>query len=148
TVKRLAEMHAEWDERHAASLRAGWRPFSVSPDPDRPMRLGFVSADFGRHPVGYLMVRTLEALRLHPCEIFGYSGRVQKDDMTARISATATVWRETRGLSSEALAEQVRDDQIDILFDLGGHTRANRLLVFARKPAPIQITWLGYFGTT
>ena len=71
-----------------------------------------------------------------------------KDILTHRIQAAATQWRDVIALKDEQLAEQIRADRIDILFDLAGHTGSNRLLVFARKPAPIQITWIGYEGTT
>ena len=71
-----------------------------------------------------------------------------KDDLTHRLQAAATRWRDVIGMSDQRLAEQIRADRIDILFDLAGHTAHNRLLVFARKPAPIQITWIGYVGTT
>ena len=77
-----------------------------------------------------------------------YSDRIVKDDLTHRLQAAATQWRDVIGMSDERLAEQIRADRIDILFDLAGHTAHNRLLVFARKPAPIQITWIGYEGTT
>ena len=70
------------------------------------------------------------------------------DGVTARLQAAAALWRDAFGLSDEQLAEQVRADRIDVLFDLAGHTADNRLLVFARKPAPIQVTWCGYAGTT
>jgi predicted O-linked N-acetylglucosamine transferase (SPINDLY family) len=107
--------------------------------------VGFVSPDLGRHPVGYLLVRVLENLGL---ETICYSDRVAQDDMTCRLQAAATQWRDVLGLSDERLAEQIRADAVDILFDLAGHTAHNRLLALARKPAPIQITWLGYVGTT
>ncbi len=68
------------------------------------------------------------------------------DDMTARLRAAAALWRDVAWLGDEQLAEQIRSDRIDILFDLAGHTAYNRLLVFARKPAPIQVTWAGYVG--
>ena len=68
--------------------------------------------------------------------------------MTARLQSAATQWRDVAGMSDQRLAEQIRADRIDILFDLAGHTAHNRLLVFARTPAPIQITWIGYEGTT
>ena len=68
--------------------------------------------------------------------------------LTSRFQAAARNWRDVIGMSDERLAEQIRADRIDILFDLAGHTAHNRLLVFARKPAPIQITWIGYEGTT
>ena len=81
-------------------------------------------------------------------ETICYSDRIVKDDLTHRLQAAATQWRDVFGMSDQRLAEQIRADRIDILFDLAGHTAHNRLLVFARKPAPIQITWIGYEGTT
>jgi predicted O-linked N-acetylglucosamine transferase (SPINDLY family) len=112
------------------------------------LRLGFVSADLRQHPVGQFLVRTIEALRGDSGPIACYSNSLQSDELTARIRAAADVWREVPGMSDETLAEQIRADGVDILFDLSGHTAGNRLLVFARKPAPIQITWIGYPGTT
>ena len=79
-------------------------------------------------------------------ETICYSDRIVKDDLTHRLQAAATQWRDVVGMSDQRLAEQIRADRIDILFDLAGHTAHNRLLVFARKPAPIQITWIGYVG--
>ena len=81
-------------------------------------------------------------------ETICYSDRTVKDELTHRLQAAATQWRDMGGMSDQQLAEQIRADRIDILFDLAGHTARNRLLVFARKPAPIQITWIGYEGTT
>jgi predicted O-linked N-acetylglucosamine transferase (SPINDLY family) len=148
TPGRLAEAHARWERQFAAPLRAAWRPHANSRDPDRALRCGFVSADFRHHPVGNFLIRTLEALRAEAAEIVCYSDVLLNDDLTARIARTAHTWREVRTLSHQALAEQIRADRIDILFDLAGHTAGNRLLTFARKPAPLAITWIGYEGTT
>jgi len=148
TLAALAAAHAQWNQRHGAPLLAACRPPANDRDGNRRLRLGFVSADFGRHPVGWFLVRILEELRRHDCEIVCYSDRLRKDEITARLAAAAGTWRDVQGLSHPMLAEQIRADRIDILFDLAGHTARNRLLVFARKPAPIQITWLGYVGTT
>jgi predicted O-linked N-acetylglucosamine transferase (SPINDLY family) len=90
----------------------------------------------------------LEALPAEEFEVVCYSDTAKPDAMTARIRARAALWRETIGFPEEALAAQIRADRVDILFDLAGHTADNRLPVFARKPAPIQITWLDYVGTT
>jgi predicted O-linked N-acetylglucosamine transferase (SPINDLY family) len=147
TLAGLAEAHAQWELRHATPLRATWRPFANVPDPERPLRLGFVSADFGRHPVGTFLVRVLEALDPSACETYCYSDRLQGDDLTRRIAAVCGTWRASWTLADTAFADQIRADRIDILFDLAGHT-GQRLLVFARKPAPIQATWIGYVGTT
>jgi predicted O-linked N-acetylglucosamine transferase (SPINDLY family) len=112
------------------------------------LRVGFVSPDLGRHPVGYFLVRVLENLNREQFETTCYSDRPAHDDLTARLQAAASHWRDVKGRSDDQLAEQIRADRIDILFDLAGHTAHNRLLVFARRPAPVQITWAGYVGTT
>jgi predicted O-linked N-acetylglucosamine transferase (SPINDLY family) len=145
----LAAAHADYDRRVAAPLRSDWRPYTNDRNPERPSRLGLVSPDFGRHPVGFLSVRAVEALARRPGALVLYSDRLAPpDDRTARFRAAAGVWRDTAGQSDAALAEQVRADAIDVLIDLAGHTGSNRLLTFARKPAPVQVTWLGYEGTT
>ncbi len=148
TPAALAEAHAEFDRQHAAHLYgAVARHEKIHDAHDRP-RLGFVSPDLGRHPVGYFLVRVLENLRRGQQETICYSDRIVKDGLTHRLQAAATKWRDVIGMSDERLVEQIRADRIDILFDLAGHTAHNRLLVFARKPAPIQISWIGYEGTT
>jgi predicted O-linked N-acetylglucosamine transferase (SPINDLY family) len=145
----IAAAHAEYGVRHAAPLRSAWRPHGNDRDPNRPLRLGLVSPDFGRHPVGFLLVRAVEALTGRPGEVYCYADRrVPPDDLTARFRAAASVWRESTRLTDEQLTEQVRADAIDVLIDLAGHTGINRLLAFARRPAPVQATWLGYEGTT
>jgi predicted O-linked N-acetylglucosamine transferase (SPINDLY family) len=148
TPAALAEAHAEYDRRHAAPLRGAFAQQENVRDRHGRLRLGFVSPDLGRHPVGYFLVRVLENLRHQQHETICYSDRMAKDDLTHRLQAAATQWRDVRGVSDQRLAEQIRADRIDILFDLAGHTAHNRLLVFARKPAPVQVTWIGYEGTT
>jgi predicted O-linked N-acetylglucosamine transferase (SPINDLY family) len=110
--------------------------------------VAFLSRDLHRHPVGYFLIRLFENLDPGQCEAICYHGGTDKDDLTARFQAAATAWSEVRGWTDQRLAQQIRTDRIDILFDLAGHTSGNRLPVFARKPAPIQVTWAGYVGTT
>ena len=148
TPAALAEAHAQYDRQHAAGLRGTIVPPENGGDHRVPLRLGFVSADLGRHPVGYFLVGVLENLSRQQHETICYSDRIGKDDMTHRLQLAATHWHDVNGMSDQRLAEQIRTDRIDILFDLAGHTAHNRLLVFARKPAPIQVTWAGYVGTT
>jgi len=148
TPARLYEAHAEYETRYAASLRAAWRPFENDRDPERPLRVGFVSPHLYQQPVGYFLIRALEHMDPAACQVVCYYDRPAKDSMTARFQAVAASWRDVVLMRDEELAEQVRDDRIDILFDLAGHAGANRQLVFARKPAPVQITWLDYEGTT
>src|SRR5207253_4290528 len=107
----LAAAHADYDRRHAAPLRATWQPHNNDRNPDRPLRLGLVSPDFGRHPVGYLLVRAVEALVRRPGEVVCYSDRrAPPDELTARFKAAASRWCDTAGLSDENLAELVRSD--------------------------------------
>ena len=148
SLAELSAAHARYQDQHAALLRTTWKPHDNVRDPNRRLRLGFVSPDFRRHPVGYFLVQVFENLDLRQCETFCYYDHTSQDALTARFRAAANGWREVVGLSHKALAELIRADRIDILFDLAGHTAGNRLLVFARKPAPIQITWAGYAGTT
>jgi predicted O-linked N-acetylglucosamine transferase (SPINDLY family) len=148
TLSELAQAHAEYERQHAAPLRAAWRPHENVRDPHRRLRLGFVSPDFSRHPVGYFLIRALENLDRDQCDVACYNDRLMQDDLTARFRGAATTWRDVAGWSDNELAEAIIADRIDILFDLAGHTAGNRLLAFARKPAPIQVTWAGYVGTT
>ena len=143
----LFELHCERDERHGRALRSEWPAHQNTQVLDRRLRVGFVSPDLGRHPVGYFIIPLLENLHKHEIETVCYSDRIN-DDLTLRIKAAANVWRETCGVSDEKLAQTILGDEIDILFDLSGHSARNRLLVFARKPAPLQFTWAGYVGTT
>jgi len=115
---------------------------------DKTLRVGLVSSDLGRHPVGYLVMPLLAAADRSEIEFVCYSGRIQDDDLTDRIKSFASGWRSTRDVTTEALAQQVRADGIDILIDLAGHTAGNRLPLFALKPAPVQMSWIGYPYTT
>ncbi len=148
TPSGLAEAHAEYDRRHAAPLYVTLAQHENARDRHRRLRLGFISPDLARHPVGVFLVRVLENLSQEQYETICYSDRMVKDDLTLRLQAATTRWLDVIGISDQRLAEQIRADRIDILFDLSGHAAHNRLLVFARKPAPIQITWIGYEGTT
>lgn len=143
----LAEAHAEFEQAFGEPLRGTWRPHDNDRDPDRPLRVGFLSPDLHRHPVGYFLVGALEHLDPAQAEAFCYSTSATPDDLTSRLQARSA-WRDVGPLSDDAIAAAIRGDAIDILFDLAGHTGNNRILVLARKPAPVQITWAGYVGTT
>lgn len=147
TLAGLAAAHAEWDRRHGLPLRPAQPPVRDR-NPERRLRLGFVSADFGRHPVGWFLVGVLEQLQHHDCDVVCYCDRGETDDLTARCAAAVGTWRRVEHLSDAALAEQIQADAIDLLVDLSGRVGKNRLLTFARKPAPIQLAWIGYPGTT
>jgi len=112
------------------------------------LRIGYVSRDFRAHAVNYFFEPVLahhDRRRFHIC---CYSDVESPDTVTVRLKGLADQWRDTVGWSDHRLDQQVRADRVDILVDLGGHTEKNRLMLFARKPAPLQISWLGYPNTT
>ena len=115
---------------------------------DRRLRIGYVSGDFRYHPVGYFLARVLSAHDRRSVEVFCYSNSAVVDAMTARLRAASDQWRSIVGMSDADAASLIKRDGVDILIDLSGHTNKNRLPLFALRPAPIQASWLGYFGTT
>jgi predicted O-linked N-acetylglucosamine transferase (SPINDLY family) len=148
TLQELADAHQEFERRLAAPLRSLWPAHNNDRDPARPLRLGFLSPDLRRHPVAYFLIQVLEHLDRRQFDVVCYCDRKKYDELTARFQAAAGQWRVVAGESDERLAETIRADRIDILFDMAGHTAHARPLVFARRPAPIQIGWIGYEGTT
>jgi len=126
-------------------------PLTNSPIIDRCLRVGIVSADLSAHPVGYFVESVLAALAAGAAgrlELFAYANALESDEVTARIKAHLQGWHMVHDLSDASLAQRIRDDRIDILIDLSGHTGGNRLPAFAWRAAPVQVSWLGYFATT
>jgi predicted O-linked N-acetylglucosamine transferase (SPINDLY family) len=140
--------HRQWSERFEKPLRLAWRAHANNPTPDRPLRIGYVSPDFREHPVTSFIEPILKAHDREKFEIFCYSNAKISDAVTQRLRLLAPQWRTIYGWDPDKVAELIRQDRIDILIDLAGHTTNNRLLVFARKPAPVQVTWIGYPNTT
>lgn len=116
--------------------------------PGAKVRIGYVSADFRDHAVYYFLAPILEAHDRERFELFCYDCSTVRDAANQRLRATRTQWRDSAALADQELADLVRADGIDILVDLMGHTADNRLNVFARRPAPIQVNWLGWPGST
>jgi predicted O-linked N-acetylglucosamine transferase (SPINDLY family) len=142
-----ARHYGEIVARQARPARA-WRNV---PDPERCLRVGLVSGDLRQHPVGNFLEGVLAALARHASgrlEFVAYPNHRLADEVTARIKASCGGWLPIEGLSDEQAAQRIRDDGIDILIDLSGHTSGNRLPLFAWKPAPVQAAWLGYLATT
>jgi dTDP-4-amino-4,6-dideoxygalactose transaminase/predicted O-linked N-acetylglucosamine transferase (SPINDLY family) len=141
--------HLGFGERFEAPLRARWTAHGNTRDPQRRLRVGFVSGDLREHPVAAFIEPVLIHLADHPSlSLYAYSNHSTYDHVTQRLRGHFAHWHSVVGMNDDAMANRIRADGIDILIDLSGHTAHNRLLVFARKPAPVQATWIGYPGTT
>lgn len=136
--------------RYGAAVAAAAVPFigwSCAEQPQR-LRIGFVSGDFRNHPVGYFLENLLQHVDRDAFELYAYPTDPWSDEHTQRIKRSFAAWKPLYGLNDEAAARLIHDDGVHILIDLSGHSRHNRLPVFVWKPAPVQVTWLGYFATT
>ncbi len=140
--------HREWARRHADPLTAAVRSHPNPRTSGRPLRVGYVSPDFRDHAVTYFFESTLAHHDPGRVAAYCYSDVERPDAYTERLRHSACAWRDIAGQDDESVAELVRSDAIDILVDLTGHTDNHRLLMFARKPAPVQVTWNGYPNTT
>lgn len=147
TPAEICNAHREWGRRFGGK-GGGFDFRDREGEEERRLRLGFVSTDFNAHPVGFFLEPLLAQLDRRTVEIFLYAANAYTDLVTDRLRALADYWRVIAGLDADAAARLVYDDRIDILFDLNGHTRGNRLDMFALRPAPLQATWLGYPDTT
>jgi predicted O-linked N-acetylglucosamine transferase (SPINDLY family) len=143
------EQHLYFAEQCANPLRSTWKKHANKADPKKHLRVGFVSGDFNNHPVAAFMEPVFQHLVSDPSvTVYAYYNRVVNDATTARLRALVPLWNDVSGLSDIELTEKIRTDGIDVLIDLAGHTAYNRIMVFARKPAPVQASWMGYLGTT
>ena len=138
----------KWDQQHAKTLLKKEPVYANKKEKKRKLRIGYVSPDFRTHSVAYFFEPLIKAHNKENVEVYCYSNVMKPDNVTERLKAEADNWFSIVGKNDEDVAEQIRRDEIDILVDLAGHTAKNRLLVFAYKPAPIQVTWLGYGSTT
>lgn len=144
--QRLFDEHVRWGERHT-----NVQPFmghTNRRDPNRKLRIGYASADLREHAVAAFFAPLLRLRDASQFEVYCYYESGVEDHVTAELKSHSDHWRVTLGYSDQQVAKQIMDDEIDILVDLAGHTTGNRLTALAYKPAPIQISWLGYPNTT
>jgi predicted O-linked N-acetylglucosamine transferase (SPINDLY family) len=146
--KDIFQEHLAWAKRFAKPLKPLIRPHTNDPDPKRRLRIGYVSPDFRKHAVSFNFEPILAAHDHSQFEIFCYASVTRPDEVTRRLQGKADYWHDIVRLNDDAACNLIREHKIDILVDLAGHTANNRLLVFARKPAPVQATYIGYFNTT
>ena len=143
---RIFELHREWGRRHAAGLMTGGHANGRAPG--RRLKVGYVSPDFRAHACAFFVEPLLRHHDRTAVEVFAYAEVAQPDAVTNRLRGLTDVWRSTVGLTDEQVAALIRADGIDVLVDLAGHTANGRLLALARKPAPVQVEYLGYPATT
>jgi protein O-GlcNAc transferase len=144
----LLSEHIRFAQQFEAPLKPHWTPHANARDPRKRLKIGYVSPDFRKHAVAYFIEPVLANHDKSAVEVFCYYNNKHIDAVTQRLQALADHWIPCKLLSDDQLAERIRADGIDILIDLAGHTGGNRLLTFARKPAPVQVTFLGYPATT
>lgn len=137
-----------WATRCADRLRPSKLSFANDRSKERRLRVGYVSPDFRRHAAASFLLPLLRHHDPDRFEVICYSSVKKPDEVTAQLRRQAAGWQDVARWSDDQLAARIREDHIDILVDLAQHTAGNRLLAFARKPAPVQVTWLGYPGTT
>ncbi|SFC06997.1 O-linked N-acetylglucosamine transferase, SPINDLY family protein [Massilia yuzhufengensis] len=145
----LTREHFAYGQRWEPELQALQQPHANDRDPERKIRVGFVSADMYEHAVTRFVTPVFDELRGHErVELYVYYNNNVHDAMTAHLRACTTGWRSISLVDDASAERMIREDGIDILVDLSGHSSLNRLPLFMRKPAPVQLTWIGYAGTT
>ncbi len=147
-MRALAEEGTRWRKRHADPLKQFIRSHSNSPNPQRRLKVGYVSPNFYRQAECFFVVPLLKHHDHEQFEIHCYSSVTRPDAITTQMQKAADGWHDVLRMANETLAEKIRDDGIDILVDLGMHMGNKRLTMFARKPSPVQVTWLAYPGST
>ena len=147
TQQELLAQHRQWAIRAGVTMDSRWRG-SHDADPDRRLRIGFVSSDLRRHSVTYFLEPVLAALNREHIGIWCYSAGQRPDRVTERLRLLSDGWHDIHDLKDNTVARRIVDDRIDILIDLNGHTAGSRLGVFTLKPAPLQMSWIGYPDTT
>ena len=148
TAGQIHEEHVAWDQQYAKPLSSQITPHANDRAPDRRLRIGYISPDFRAHPIGRFLLPLFMHYDHQNFEIVCYSDVWQPDAVTEALRGCADVWRQTAGVADAKVADVIRLDKIDLLIDLTMHMQNNRMLVFARKPAPIQATYLAYCSTT
>jgi len=143
----IAGEHQRWNQQFAEPLKRFIQPHANDRRPGRRLRIGYVSPDFREHVVGMYLMPLFHCHDSGQFEILCYSGVVKPDHLTEEFRQRAHRWRSTLGVGDEALAEMIRQDGVDILVDLTLHMAGNRLPVFARRPAPVQVSFAGYPGS-
>ena len=148
SAEEVFSYYQQFDHKFGLPLQKEWQPFPLIKEPKSKLKIGYVSPDFKKHSVQHHLSPVLANHNHDQFEIYAFAELSEEDPITQQYKSYVDHWIPTQGLSDEEMVQKIRELQIDILVDLAGHTKDNRLLVFARKPAPVSLTWLGYGYTT
>lgn len=149
--KSAEEIFAEYikfDAQFGIPQNTTWRTHNNTRDPNKKLRVGYISGDFRKHSTRHFLLPLIENHDRTKIEIFAYADVAAEDSVTNQYKQAVDHWCVTEGMADDKIAQRVREDEIDILVELSGHTAKNRLGVFSRKPAPVSVSWLGYGYTT
>ncbi|MCP4252934.1 MAG: tetratricopeptide repeat protein [Candidatus Scalindua sp.] len=146
--EQILEEHRNWGRIHEEKQKTDNFSHTKSTDPNKRLRIGYVSSDFRKHALSFFFEPILKNHDKSHVETYCYSNVNEPDDITERLKTMADEWCSTLEMNDSEVAQKIYDDKIDILIDLAGHTAKNRLIIFSYKPAPVQITYLGYCNTT
>lgn len=145
----LLKSHLAFSNQFEAPIKPHWKPHHNVRDENKLIQVGFVCADFRDASVNCFLEPILQFLSINPdLSLHAYSNAIQEDSNSEKLRSRFRFWNNVSDLSDARLCEKIRNDEIDILVDLSGHTINNRLMTFAMKPAPVQVSWLGYLNTT
>lgn len=148
TCKEIADQHMLFGNKYANATRKDGRQHFSKDNPDKRLKIGYVSQDFRQHSVAYFIGPVMKNHDHNLFEVFAYYNNTTVDSTTEMLRGYCDHWRDISGLSDEDLEEKIRQDGIDILVELSGYTANSRVLAFARKLAPLQVAWIGYPNTT
>lgn len=148
SASEVYEGYKRFDQEVCMPHRSAWRTHKNNKNMNRKLRVGYVSADFLNHSVSKFLEPLLANHDKEGFEIYAYANQLKEDEFSERYKSYVDRWTRVLEMSDDELSARIRADNIDILVDVSGHTAGNRLAVFARKPAPVSLTWLGYGYTT
>ena len=148
SAEAIFEFYQEYDQRFGMPYRDQWQDHANTKNLTRRLKIGYVSPDFRSHSMNHFLAPLLDHHNRDEFEIYAYAEIIKEDKMTEFYKNSADHWIKTNNISDDALSELIRSHEIDILIDLAGHTKENRLGVFARKPAPVSVSMFGYGYTT
>ena len=148
TSEEIFSYYQQFNDKFGLPLHQEWQPFTPIKKPKKKLKIGYVSPDFRKHSAQNFLLPTLANHNHQKFEIYAFAELTKEDHVTKQYQSYVDHWIPTQNLTDQQMVQKIRDMEIDILVDLAGHTKNNRLLIFSQKPAPVSITWLGYGYTT